>query len=195
MAEKLLQFKNKLYDSTRLTIVGSQSGTQNLYYSEANGDRFYYTFVGATAAPDMQAASFNSFLSFTMSNAATYTFDLVPMQVGETVMIDTHIMGLNGPSLKGYVGRVFGGFKHSGSTLTMIGSSLDYNTKTDFVATCKAEFYVNGTQSVSLRVVGQAGEFIDWDVFISYSKSFHSISLGPGGDPSSKPIYPPVPDQ
>jgi len=194
MAKKNTLVKNNQYSGVRLIITGSQSGVENLYYTEASGDRYYFTQISSTASPDMESATFRSFLSFTMSNAAIYTFDLVPMLTGESVMIETKAVGINANGTKGYMMTSFGGFRHSGSALSIIGSTINYTTKTDF-GPAGVSFSAAGTQSVRMNVYGQSGESIDWDIHISYTKGFHSLSYaGSTATPPSKPIYPKAPD-
>jgi len=194
MAIKNLLTRNNRYDKVRLVIVGSQSGVQNYYYTEANGDRYYFNQLSSTASADMESATFNSFLSFTMSNAVIYSFDLVPMLPGESVMIETKAVGLNATGTKGYLMTSFGGFRQFGATLSIIGSTINYTTKTDF-GPAGVSFSAAGTQSVKMNVYGQSGEKIDWDVHIRYTKGFHSLSYaGSTGSNPSKPIYPKSPD-
>jgi len=190
MAVKNTLFKNNKYEKVRLLISGSQSGTLNYYYTEADGDRYYYTSISSTASPSMESASFNSYLSCTMSGAATYTFDLVPMSLGETVMIETKASCINQSGSKGYLVDVFGGYRHTGSTLVAIGSTLNYTTKTDFT-TVAASFSASGTASVRLTLTGQTSETLDWDVYIKYTKGFHTLTGGSGGGI----IYPQYPER
>ena len=180
--------KNYPYDGVRAVITASQSGDLNTYYVQGGGQRYYVNEVGSTASPQMESATFESFMSFTMSGFATYSVNLIPMQAEETAMIDTHVVALNSTGSKGYVGRFFGGFRHSGSTLQVIGGSIDQNVKTDFT-TVAISFTASGTQSVLMRLVGQTSETIDFDVHVSYKKGFHNLvsTSGGGGIP---PIYP-----
>lgn len=187
---KNLLIKNNFYDGVRLTIVGSQSGNQVYYYTEASGDRYYYTEVGGTASPDMEAASFNSFISCTMSGSTTFTFDLIPMLSGNSVMIETKAVAINSGGTKGYMMKSFGGFINNGTALNVIGSGMQYDTVTNFT-TVAASFTQSGTQSVCLCLTGQTGETLDWDVYINYTKGFHSLSSS--GPIPPKPIYPSVP--
>jgi hypothetical protein len=191
MAIKNLLIKNNHYENVRLTIVGSQSGVEHYYYTEASGNRYYYTALGGTAAPDMESATFDSFLSFTMSGAVTYQYNLIPMLPEESVMIETNVVGINLDGSKGYVMKSFGGYRHNGSSLSLIGGSIDYTTKTDFT-TASASFVVVGTQSVALRVTGQTSQTIDWNVYIRYTKGFHALTFT-GPVPPPKPIYPQSP--
>jgi hypothetical protein len=189
MAVKNTLFKNNQYEKVRLVITGSQSGIENYYYTEADGDRYYYTTISSTASPKMESASFHSYLSCTMSNAATYTFDLVPMFSGETCMIETKASCINQSGSKGYLVDAFGGFRHTGSALAIIGSTIAYTTKTDF-STVAATFTVNGTASVRLTLTGQTSETLDWDVYIKYTKGFHTLSGGGSGGGIIYPKYP-----
>ena len=47
---------------------------------------------------------------------------------------------INSSGSKGYLSKVFGGFRHTGSALTIIGSSIDYQTKTDFTSAVGVSF-------------------------------------------------------
>jgi hypothetical protein len=192
MANQLLLFKNIPYNKTRMTIAATQSGVVNYYYTEAAGSRYYYTFIGATAAPDLQAASYDGFISFTMSGAATHEFDISPLNEGETVMINTEVTALNIDASKGYLMDSFGGYRHNGTSISMIGSTITYDEKTDF-STVSARFFIIGSQSIGVRCVGQTSQVLDWNIHIQYKKGFHSVIFGPGGDPSQKPIYPAPP--
>lgn len=185
MSVKNTLFKWKPYDGVRLTYTTFISGVENTYYAEASGNRYYYSVLGTTAS-DMESASFDSFISVTMSGYKVYTFDAIPMESGETVFLDTTVMGLNSTGSKAFLSRVYGGFRHGGTAISIIGGSLNYTTKKDFSA-CDFEFFATGTQSVSFNVVGQSSEDIDWDIHIHYTKGFHSISSTASGQ---KPIYP-----
>lgn len=185
--KKNLLLRNRHYENARLTIVGSQSTDTVYYYTEATGNRYYYNLVSSTATASMESATFESFLSFTMSGSGTYTFNIVPMEVGTTVFLDFKVVGLNSSGSKGYLMKSFGGYRHTGSALTAIGGSLTYDTKTDFTS-ASASFTTNGTASVRLVVSGQTSETIDWDVHLKYIKGFHTLSSGASGGPT--PIYP-----
>jgi hypothetical protein len=189
MAVKNTLFKNNQYEKVRLIITGSQSGVENYYYTEADGDRYYYTTISSTASPKMESASFHSYLSCTMSGAVSYTFNLVPMFSGETCMIETKTSCINQSGSKGYLVDAFGGFRHTGSTLAIIGSTIAYTTKTDF-STVAATFTANGTASVRLTLTGQTSETLDWDVYIKYTKGFHTLSGGGSGGGIIYPEYP-----
>ena len=180
-------FRNKEYDGVRLTIVGSQSGVQNIYYTEASGSRYYYQIIGTTTSPDMESATFDSFISITQSGVATASFDIIPMLTGETVMLETRAVAINANGSKGYVCRSFGGWRHSGSSLSVIGSGVDYLVRTDFSSGLGITFSSVGTQSVRMTLTCPSGENVDWDIHLRWTKGFHSISSG-GGNPS-KLIY------
>jgi hypothetical protein len=137
----------------------------------------------------MESASFHSYLSCTMSGAVSYTFNLVPMFSGETCMIETKTSCINQSGSKGYLVDAFGGFRHTGSTLAIIGSTINYTTKTDF-STVAATFTANGTASVRLTLTGQTSEILDWDVYIKYTKGFHTLSGGGSGGGIIYPEYP-----
>jgi len=181
MAVKNLLIKNNTYDGVRAVITASQSGTIYYYYAEARGDRYYYTITGSTASPTLETATFNTYLSFTMSGAQTYTLDIIPMKGGDTAMLDIHATAINASGSKGYVARAFGGFRHTGSALSIIGSTIDYNVKTDFASTMGMTFSAAGTQSVRMTLVGQTSEVIDWDIYLQYAKGYHTLTTGGGG--------------
>jgi uncharacterized protein RhaS with RHS repeats len=192
---KNLLTRNNQYNGVRLVIQGQQASDTHYYYTEAAGDRYYFNQVSSTASADMESATFRSFLSFTMSNFQSFTFSLIPMEAGESCMIETRVVGINKTGSKGYMMRSFGGFRHSGSTLQAIGGTLQYDTRTDFTS-ASASFTASATASIVLRVTGQTSETIDWDVHISYTKGFHSLSYaGTTGSNPSKPIYPKYPDE
>jgi hypothetical protein len=186
MAVKNTLFKFKPYDGVRLAYNTFISGVENTYYAEASGNRYYYSILNGTAS-DMESASFNSFISVTMSNYKVYTFDAIPMEAGESVFIESIAMGLNSDGSKAFLSKTFGGFRHSGTSIKEIGGtgSFTYTVQKDFTG-CNFEWFPTGTQSISFNVVGQNGETIDWDIHISYTKGFHTITT-PGGN---KPIYP-----
>lgn len=191
---KNLLTRNNQYSGVRLVIQGQQSNNVHYYYTEATGDRYYFNQVSSTASADMESATFRSFLSFTMSNFQTFTFSLIPMESGESVMIETKVVGINSSGSKAYMMQSFGGFRHNGSTLQAVGGSLIYDTRTDFTS-ASASFTASATASIILRVSGQTSETIDWDVHINYTKGFHSLSYaGSTATPPSKPIYPKYPD-
>lgn len=192
---KNLLTRNNQYSGVRLVIQGAQGNDINYYYTEAAGDRYYFNQISSTASPDMESATFRSFLSFTMSNFQSFTFSLIPMEKGESVMIETRVVGINSSGSKGYMMRSFGGFRHSGTALQAIGGTLVYDTRTDFTS-ASASFTASATASIVLRVTGQASESIDWDVHISYTKGFHSLSsAGSTATPPPKPIYPKYPEE
>ena len=184
---KNLLTRNKHYENARLTIVGSQSSDTVYYYTEASGNRYYFNLLGTSATASLESATFESFLSFTMSGASTYTFNMVPMEAGTTVFLDFKVVGLNSSGSKGYLMKSFGGYRHTGSALSIIGSTITYDTKTDFT-TASASFAANATASVRLVVSGQTSESIDWDVHIKYYKGFHDLITG--GSTGPTPIYP-----
>jgi hypothetical protein len=186
MAVKNTLFKYKPYDGVRLIYTTFISGVENTYYAEANGNRYYYSLLGGTVS-DMESATFNSFISVTMSNYKVYTFDAIPMLPGETVFIESTAVALNSTGSKAFLSTTWGGFRHSGSALTVIGGSMSYDVKKDFTG-CDFEWFATGTSSVSFNVVGESGENLDWDIHINYTKGFHSISSPGSGKP--KPIYP-----
>lgn len=193
MAIKGLLIKNNKYDGVRAVIQASQSSIYNYYYTEAQGDRYYFTITGSTASKSMESASFESYLAFTMSGATTYDFTLIPMSPGETCFIETKASCANSSSSKGYIVDTFGGFRHTGSTLPIIGSTINYTTKTDFT-TVGITFSASGTQSINMKVTGQTSEVLDWDVYIKYTKMFHTLTSTPGGGGGGV-IYPVPPER
>lgn len=197
MANQVLLFKNIPYDKTRMVITATQSGIVNYYYTEAQGSRYYYTFIGATessSALSLQAASFDAFLSFTMSGAQTHEFDIAPLLPGETIMFNTEVAALSIDASKAYVMDSFGGYRHNGTNIALIGSTMSYKEMSDF-STVSARYAISGSQSVIIRCVGQTSQVIDWNIHIQYKKGFHTVVFGPGFEPSQRPIYPPTPDQ
>ena len=186
---KNLLVKNIPFDRVRAVITASQSGTAFTYYSEGEGNRFYVNAVSSTASPVMEAASFTSFLSFTMSGAVSYSFDLIPLSSGNSTIIDTYIYGQNSAGSKGFVQHSVGAFRHSGSSISIVGGSMVTDTRTDFTSVA-ASWTASGTQSVKLTVTGQTSENIDFDVHIHYKKGFHTILSGTTSIPPLRPIYP-----
>lgn len=193
MAIKNLLIKNNTYNGVRAVITASQSGVINYYYTEARGDRYYYTITGATASPTLETVSFNAYLSFTMSNAAVYELQMIPMKTGDTCFLNMSCSAINSTGSKGYLSKVFGGFRHSGSALSVIGGSIDYETKTDFT-TVGVSFSAYGTQSVRMVLTGQTSETIDWDIYVNYTKGYHTLTTGGGGgSQEADPWYPQPP--
>lgn len=189
MSTKKLLVKNIPFDRVRAVITASQSSLPFTYYSEGEGNRFYVNAITSTASPVMEAATFNSFLSFTMSGFATFSFDLIPMSTGNSAIIETTIYAQNSNASKGFLQTSFGAFRHSGSALTAVGGSVINTIRTDFT-TVAASWTASGTQSVRLTCVGQTSETLDWDIHISYRKQFHSILIGTQSIPPLRPIYP-----
>ena len=169
MAVKNTLFKFKPYDGVRLVYSTFISGVENTYYAEASGNRYYYSILGSSAS-DMESATFNSFISVTMSNYKVYTFDAIPMEPGETVFIEATAVALNS----------------TGSSAFLSRTSFTYTVHNDFSG-CDFEWFPTGTQSISFNLVGQNSQTLDWDVHIKYTKGFHSIT---SGGSSQKPIYP-----
>lgn len=186
-----LLIRNNLYNGVRLTIVGSQSGDEYFYYSEANGNRYFINEIGGTVSNVMESADFNSFLSFTQSGTVSTTFELIPMDTGDSCMIETKVFGVNSSGTKSYMMKSFGGYVHNGSSLSLVGSGIQYDTIGNFT-TGSASFTQSGTQSICLCVSGETGELVDWDVYIKYSKGFHTLVYSPD---RSKVIYPPAPSK
>ena len=188
MATKNLLIKNNTYDGVRAVIQASQSGVDNYYYTEARGDRYYYSITGSTQSPTLETVNFNAYLSFTMSGAVTYEFKMIPMSKGDTCFLNMSCTAVNASGSKGYLSKVFGGFRHTGSALSIIGSSIDYQTKTDFT-TVGVSFSASGTQSVRMVLTGQTSEVVDWDIYVNYTKGYHTLTTGGGGG-GGTPWYP-----
>jgi hypothetical protein len=188
MSTKKLLVKNVPFDGVRAVISASQSSVLSTYYSEGSGQRYYVNALTSTASSTMESATFDSYLSFTMSDSTTHTYDLIPMLAGNSVIIDSFIYAQNLSGSKGFVESSFGAFRHTGSVLTAVGSGIQNTKTTDFpTGHISATWLTNGTQSVYLNIQNITGEVIDVDVYISYRKGFHSISTG---STASKPIYP-----
>jgi hypothetical protein len=183
--------KNFDYNKVRLQIRGVENGVNKLYTTEAYGNRYYFKLL-ENPVPSMESATFKSFLTFTQSGTASHTYTLIPLLQSETVMIETKVVAINDSASKGYVMKSFGGFRHNGTGISIIGPSIDYNTKSDFTS-ASASFTISGTQSICLCVSGEPDDLIDWDIHVSYTKGFHAIS----GDPNNvcntfdcKPVFP-----
>ena len=189
MAVKNLLIKNNIYNGVRVVIQASQSGVDTYYYTEARGDRYYYSITGSTQSPTLETVNFNAYLSFTMSGAVTYDLTMIPMGYGDTCFLNMSCSAINTTGTKGYLSKVFGGFRHSGSALTKVGGSIDYQTKTDFT-TVGVSFSASGTQSVKMTLTGQTSEVIDWDIYVNYTKGYHTLTTGGGGGGGGTPWYP-----
>jgi len=187
---KNLLIKNNTYDGVRAVIQASQSGVNNFYYTEARGDRYYYSITGSTASPVLETVNFNAYLSFTMSGAVTYELKMIPMAKGDTCFLNMSCSAVNASGSKGYLSKVFGGFRHTGSALSIVGGSIDYETKTDFTSAVGVSFSASGTQSVRMVLTGQASEVIDWDIYVNYTKGYHTLITGGGGVSVPDPWYP-----
>jgi hypothetical protein len=189
---KSLLIKNNLYNGVRMVIQGSQSSDTYYYYTEASGDRFYFTSISGTQSPSLESASFRTFFSMTQSSTdGDFTYDLIPMSTGNSVMIETKVVGVNGDNTKYYMMKSFGGFVHDGTNLDNIG--MNYEVVGNFVSG-GASFSQSGTSSVKLTMTPETSETIDWDIHIYYTKGFHTVSGG-GGSPLTPPvIYTPSPN-
>lgn len=187
MASKNLIIKQKPFSQVRSLVGVSQSSVQNIYYVEGSGNRYYVNQVTATATPVLEAATFQSFISFTMSGFATYSMTLVPMAFGESAFIDMHIYCQNSNATKGYAERIMTAYRHSGSSLSRIGAIQ--STKVSDFTTVSITFSTTATQSINLIAVGQTGETLDFDVYIDYRKGFHSV-LALSTPQTTTPIYP-----
>jgi len=181
--------KNKRYEGTRLTIVGSHSSTNYYHYSEAVGHRYFVNPISSTASPTMESVTFDGFLSFTSSNTGTWTFDLVPMETGSTCIIDNFIVeGFKSDTTGQFLMQSMGCWRHTGSSLTKSG--MNYQYINDGMVGATAYFTASGTSSIQLVISGVSA-VVDWDVHIRYIKSYHTLVLGGGGGNPSAPYYPP----
>lgn len=187
MANYNLLVKQKEYSGVRSLIVATQSGLTSTYFAEGGGQRYYINQISSTASAVLQAASFETFLSFTMSGTATFSMQMVPMAPGQSVLIDMSVIALNSNGTKGYAEKLMTSYRHSGATLTKIGQIQ--STRISDFSSVYATFSTTGTQSVNLICYGQSGELIDFDIFINYKKSYHAIQNISGGQ-SITPIYP-----
>lgn len=169
--------KNKPYDGVRLTILGLISGLTYSHYCEATGNRFYVNEVNSPTA-SLDAATFNSHLTFTTNDTQSWEFILIPMSTGETLMMETRVSALNVTGTKGYMMSSFGGYRHSGATLSVIGSGISYNKISEFTV-ASASFITSGSQSINMKVDGESGEIINWDISIDYKKGYHSLIAPP----------------
>jgi len=185
---KNLLIKNNTYGGVRAVIQASQSGVDNYYYTEARGDRYYYSITGSTQSPRLETVTFDAYLSFTMSGAVTYTLDIIPMSTGETCFLDVQCSAVNASCSKGYIAKAFGGFRHTGSTLAKIQNQIDITDHSDFSAAVAMDFSAAGTQSVRMTLTGVAAETIDWDIYLKYTKGYHTLTTGGGG--GGTPWYP-----
>lgn len=187
-----LIIKNKIYEGTRLTIVGSQSGNRWLHYSEANGTRYYVNPI-TTESSSLEAVTFDAYLSFTSSNTTPWAFSLIPMDTGHSVVLNTQMTGNKQDGSKMFVLNSFGAYKHTGSALSVCGSGISYTIMSDFTG-ATAYFTASGTSSVNLVVVGTS-EIIDWDIFIRYTKGYHTLVAGGGGGVVAPPPWYPPPTE
>lgn len=193
MPVKNLLIKNNEYSGVRAVIQASQSGVTNYYYTEAKGDRYYYTVTGATAAPQLETVTFDAYLSFTMSGSVTYDFNIIPMSTGETCFLDVSCTAVNSDCSKGLVMKTFGGFRHTGSSLAKIQNQINYTKHSDFSSSVDMTISAYGTQSVKMTLTGVAGEVIDWDIYLRYTKGYHTLTTG-GGSGGGTPWYPTPPN-
>lgn len=176
--------KNKSYDGVRLVVSATSSGSLSTYYTEANGWRHYFNQITGTNSL-LEAVSFESYISVTSSNTATYSFTLIPMFYGETVMLETKVVGFNG--VKGFMMNSFGGYKHIGGTLSRIGN-IQYSYSTDFTG-ATAYFTNTGTSSINLVIGGDSTSGVmDWDIHVKYTKGYHTGFSPPTG--SQNPWFP-----
>jgi hypothetical protein len=186
-------FKNKEYDGVRFTYtrLAFPSGTVvDTTYAEGSGNRYYYSILSGTASPDMEAATFESFISFTMSGAVTHFVDLVPMEPGESVYFDITATATNTGVTGGFFANPRAGYIHTGSEIKPIGGTagITYDIRTDF-PTMGIGFIINATASIALGVTCITGQTLDWDIFINYKKGYRAIVTPPGPTPP-RPIYP-----
>ena len=195
MATQSVMIRNKEYDGTRLTLIGVESGVNHIFYSEASGTRYFINEIGNPTA-SMDSVTFKAHLTFTSSGTQSWNFNLVPMNTGETIIINTKVSALNHDGTKAYIMSAFGGYKHSGGTLSVVGSGFWYTSMNDFTG-ASASFTSSATASIRLITSGAVNQVIDWDIHIDYTKGYHSLSnisfASPGGGvPIDRhPWYPP----
>jgi hypothetical protein len=190
MPTKNLLIKNNTYDGVRAVIQASQSGVNNYYYTEARGDRYYYSITGSTQSPTLETVNFNAYLSFTMSGAVTYELSMIPMSKGDTCFLNMSCSAINASASKGYLSKVFGGFRHTGTALSIVGGTVDYQSKSDFTSAVGVSFSASGTQSVRMVLTGQTSEVIDWDIYVNYTKGYHTLTTGGSSGGGGSPWYP-----
>jgi hypothetical protein len=112
------------------------------------------------------------------------------MGKGDTCFLNMSCSAVNASASKGYLSKVFGGFRHTGTALSIIGGTIDYETKTDFTSAVGVSFSAKGTQSVRMVLTGQTSEVIDWDIYVNYTKGYHTLTTGGGGGGGGTPWYP-----
>lgn len=191
MIKKLIS-KNVPYQGVRAVIVGSQSTNQFTWYSEGRGDRFYVNEITGTATPVLEAASFQSYLSFTSSGTQSFQFNIIPLGKGENCVVETTIYAQNYSAQKGYIEKVVGAWRHTGTSINLVGGTLSRTRFTDFT-TVDTTWGAVGTQSVRITCLGQTSELIDWDIYINYTKGTHLIATQSGATGSTTPgtpLYP-----
>jgi hypothetical protein len=128
-------FRNKPFETVRLTYTTFILGEEVTYFSEGRGTRYYYSLISSTnSTPAMEASTFESFLSFTMSNYNVRDIDVIPMEPGELVVIESTATAINTNGTKAYTNKAYGSYRHSGSQLKIVGgtSSFTYSVSTDF---------------------------------------------------------------
>ena len=192
MANQNILFRNRPFSGVRLAYnrVSFPTGTLvDTNFAEGSGQRYYYSLINGTVSNSMESATFESFVGLTMSGAQSHFFEFIPLLPGELVHIETTVTAVNASVSKGFISNIQAAYINTGSVIKPIGGtpSINYNIKSDFTSVNVA-LVENGTQSMTLYLVGQTGETLDWSVFIKYKKAFHSIS-NPSLQPI-KPIYP-----
>lgn len=189
---KNILFRNRPFSGVRLSYsrVSFPTGTPiDTNLAEARGDRYYYSLINGTVSNSMESATFESFVGLTMSGAQTHFFELVPLLPGELVHLTTTVTAVDGTFSGAFLANTDAAFINTGTEIKPIGGTagIQYNVRTDF-STVGVAYVENGTASVVLYLSGQSGKTLDWSVYVSYKKSFHSIS-NPSLQPI-KPIYP-----
>lgn len=173
--DKQLLMRNNQYDGVRTLIVASQSGTSHYFYSEAKGDRYYLSNVGSTASASIETVTFQSFMSFTMSNASEYVVDIIPMQNGDSVLFNVDVEALNSSGSKGLVANIWGGYRCYLNPI-IIGKGLHYTVESDFNSVGITFSSVNG--SIQMLIKGEKDDNVDMNIIMKYTKSFHNITKG-----------------
>lgn len=191
-------FKDKSYSNVRFTYTRRDGSTDDIVdtnYSEGEGNRYYFSILGSTAS-DMEAATFKSFISVTMSGDLTHYINIVPLFTGETTYIRSKVVGVNLSSTKAIHAVIDAAFIHtSNNGIQSIGGphTIDINLRNDFNHADVNLEEDNDNNSINLLLKGEVDDDLDWDIYVEYTKEFHSI-VATQSQPS-KPIYPPPPPQ
>ena len=193
---KNLLIRNNPYDGVRMVVQGHENTDDVYYYTEAQGNRYYYTNVGSTASPEMESSTFEAFISVTQSATVLQSYDLIVLNPGETVFIESIVSCMNATASKAYLCKAFGGYKHDGNTISLIGSTIDYTEKTDFSSSISSIYShtvpYGSSHSIHLDLYSDGIEVLDWDIHIKYTKGYHTVLSGTASEPPV--VYPPAPN-